>query len=49
MSEYEEVHGEELASEIDEAGQNLTQQRMGDGEAVPVDIDDEPLEKEEPL
>ncbi len=49
MSDYEDVHGDELASEIDEEGQNLTQQRMGEGEAVPVDIDDEAGAEEEPL
>jgi hypothetical protein len=38
MADYEDVHGDELASEIDEAGENLTQQRIGEGEDRPVDV-----------
>ncbi|MBA2474379.1 MAG: hypothetical protein H0V40_00255 [Actinobacteria bacterium] len=47
MSDYEDVHGEELASEIDDAGENLTQQRMGEGDPVPVDVVQEEDEADE--
>ena len=39
MSEYDDVHGDELASEVDDEGRNLTQQRIDERvpEERPVD------------